>query len=436
MRYRRMRIVWAMIMCVAMLGSSVGAMAAELSDDQTATESSTDTGAAEESGLAADDTGIQTSENVVTAQEELADTTYVGLDQEQEPDGSSPLARAMSRVLTYEVAFANTDGTFDSVATYPDFDAAKAAMQERSAQETETLRQNSYVVRYNGKVVAMIRGMAAVTATAGGTLSLADMEAGVYPYITSRSTVHYYETESLSRIKVGISGITNYTSYENLLLIPMPFMEGYAEGTFAGTNVYVKDYYSVNSAGNLTHTITTLKDVKADTWYESGEGTTSATIVIDKAPSFMQSGVRYYSVDGCTFYNDMWLEDLAGTYYPYFKYLSYHSQSSYTAAELNTYLTQANLGSGSVMIGQGQAFKNAEDSYGINALMEIAFACLESGYGTSNYAVNRYNLFGINAGDANPDDASYYTSVEACINDHAGRILKQGYFDALGGQPL
>jgi len=102
----------------------------------------------------------------------------------------------------------------------------------------------------------------------------------------------------------------------------------------------------------------------------------------------------------------------------------------YTATELNTVINSY-AGSSSVLRNRGAEFISAQNTYGVNALLELAFACLESAYGTSEFAVKRYNLFGINAGDADPNDASFYSSVSDCINYHAGTLLSRGYFDAL-----
>lgn len=81
---------------------------------------------------------------------------------------------------------------------------------------------------------------------------------------------------------------------------------------------------------------------------------------------------------------------------------------------------------GTKLHGLGSAFVKAEKEYGVNALYMMGLACLESGWGTSNYAVNRNNLYGWNAVDSNPDKASYFKSKEESTMYVASK-LKQNY---------
>lgn len=66
-----------------------------------------------------------------------------------------------------------------------------------------------------------------------------------------------------------------------------------------------------------------------------------------------------------------------------------------------------------------QALVDAENQYDLNALFILAHADVESAHGTSNYAVNRNNLFGFNAVDSNPDLASTYSSQAVSVHDYA-----------------
>ena len=63
---------------------------------------------------------------------------------------------------------------------------------------------------------------------------------------------------------------------------------------------------------------------------------------------------------------------------------------------------------GTKLAGLGQAFVDAEKTYGVNALYMMGLAAEESGYGTSNYAVKRNNLYGWGAVDSNPDLAKHF----------------------------
>lgn len=66
-----------------------------------------------------------------------------------------------------------------------------------------------------------------------------------------------------------------------------------------------------------------------------------------------------------------------------------------------------------------QALVDAENAFDLNALFILAHADVESAHGTSNYAVNRNNLFGFNAVDSNPDLASSYSSQAVSVHDYA-----------------
>ena len=55
--------------------------------------------------------------------------------------------------------------------------------------------------------------------------------------------------------------------------------------------------------------------------------------------------------------------------------------------------------------GHGQIFIKASKKSGLDPLYIFAHAVVESGWGTSHYAINRNNYFGINAVDHNPDNA-------------------------------
>lgn len=73
-----------------------------------------------------------------------------------------------------------------------------------------------------------------------------------------------------------------------------------------------------------------------------------------------------------------------------------------------------------------QAFVNAENEFGINSLFMLAHAAVESAWGTSYYSKTRNNLFGFNAYDSNPDQASSYASQAASIRFYAN-FLKNHY---------
>lgn len=68
-----------------------------------------------------------------------------------------------------------------------------------------------------------------------------------------------------------------------------------------------------------------------------------------------------------------------------------------------------------------------EDQYGINAFFTLGVAITETGWGRSNFAKERNNLFGICAYDSNVNAASHFVSKAACI-EYWGSLIHDEYF--------
>lgn len=94
------------------------------------------------------------------------------------------------------------------------------------------------------------------------------------------------------------------------------------------------------------------------------------------------------------------------------------TKSNLTENDYNELLKNTNLKN------IGSALVKAENEYNINGLYLMGLCCLESAYGTSNFAVNRNNLVGWNANDENPNNASYFNSFEDCILKVAAKLKK------------
>lgn len=209
----------------------------------------------------------------------------------------------------------------------------------------------------------------------------------------------------------------------------------------------VNTYYSLEN-GNIKHSYTYLTS-------------NVQSLVLGKAPSFMNSSNRYYSFDGNYFYTDItkMLDDYRlgdqvysnalnsdTPFYAYYLYLSTHSKTGYTADDFNqiiaskgytrnkeytkTYVIQNPDGTYSftnedrtnmsLMFGMGQSFINASNTYGVNGLMMFGTALNESGKGTSLIAFYKNNLFGLGAADSCPVScARSYASANDSIVDFA-----------------
>ena len=99
--------------------------------------------------------------------------------------------------------------------------------------------------------------------------------------------------------------------------------------------------------------------------------------------------------------------------------------SNLKAEDYDKMLEETNL------YGIGIALEQAEKEHNVNGLYLMGLACLESGYGTSNYAINRNNLVGWNAVNSNPNKASYFESKEQCIL-YVAEKLKTNYLTENG----
>ena len=199
--------------------------------------------------------------------------------------------------------------------------------------------------------------------------------------------------------------------------------------------------------------VVNLSQVKAVSCYEVKDGKLLHHIVQDMttpgyatslnngpAPSYLEPGTVYYSYDGHYFYTDygVMVQDYRAdqrtnsvnpqeAYYNYFQYLPMRSKSAYTAEELNKALDTI-VKPDSKMKSIGEALVKNQNTYGVQGLLMAGIAANESNWGKSSISQKKNNLFGLNATDAAPgENASQYSSVEACIKDFAKGWISEGY---------
>ena len=214
-------------------------------------------------------------------------------------------------------------------------------------------------------------------------------------------------------------------------LVSPSYVEVLNKGTYYASN------YEVNSKGLLYHYIST--NVKAT---GNSSGQSANYNYVGQAPSYLKRGIEYYSYDGHYFYTnyDTMVNDYKknrrtysvnpnNPYYNYFQYLPLRIKTNYTGDQLNNYLK--NKGASSKLCNTGNIFIKYQNKYGVNALMSIAFAIQESGWGKSTIAMNKNNLFGLNAIDSNPGgNADSFNSVENCIMNFASSWMSKRYLNA------
>ena len=75
-------------------------------------------------------------------------------------------------------------------------------------------------------------------------------------------------------------------------------------------------------------------------------------------------------------------------------------------------------------------FLNYQNQYGVNAMLAIGVAANESTWGTSDIAVTKNNLFGLNAVDTSPgQSANTYESVDSCIKTFMETYMSKKYLN-------
>lgn len=115
-----------------------------------------------------------------------------------------------------------------------------------------------------------------------------------------------------------------------------------------------------------------------------------------------------------------------------YQFIDLRTKSKVKASQIDKYIASyvSSTGKKSVLTGKGQAFIDAGNKYGVNALFLAAHAIHESAYGTSNISLGKYNLFGFGAYDATPFIAAYrFKNVDQNI-EYIAQELKASYLNA------
>ncbi|MCI6696396.1 MAG: glucosaminidase domain-containing protein [Erysipelotrichaceae bacterium] len=342
----------------------------------------------------------------------------------------------------YEVAYINDDGSFSTESCYSDFASAKNRMKELGG-DVVVRHDSSYSYT---KIIAMNSGIAYSYPRDGATLNIYQdvNNHSIYykqTYVARHFELNYLDTERYlgdgrGMIETNINGFHGFTDLEYVDLVPSKFIRNGIAITLGGNNPYTNEetftfvpkqnYYERRTSGNYSEIVYHIYRGFPANGYEP----VSEAIVIGPAPSDMNEGVKYYSYDGVNFYSDSDFKNKSFTYYNYYQFLPLRSKTNISADIFNSYISKYD---NSVMRDTGQTFIDAQNKYGINALLLFAMAAHESANGTSGYATKRNNLFGWNAVDANPNQATSFSSVAVCVNQQAGVNLR-GFVDVTDGR--
>lgn len=342
----------------------------------------------------------------------------------------------------YEVAYINDDGSFSTESCYSDFASAKNRMKELG-DDVVVRHDSSYSYT---KIIAMNSGIAYSYPRDRATLNIYQdvNNHSIYykqTYVARHFELNYLDTERYlgdgrGMIETNINGFHGFTDLEYVDLVPSKFIRNGIAITLGGNNPYTNEgtftfvpkqnYYEKRTSGNYSEIVYHIYRGFPANGYEP----VSEAIVIGPAPSDMNEGVKYYSYDGVNFYSDSDFKNKSFTYYNYYQFLPLRSKTNISAGIFNSYISKYD---NSVMRGTGQTFIDAQNKYGINALLLFAMAAHESANGTSGYATKRNNLFGWNAVDADPNQATSFSSVAVCVNQQAGVNLR-GFVDVTDGR--
>lgn len=329
----------------------------------------------------------------------------------------------------YEIALAYDDGSYYFVGSANSYEEAIKIL------ETTPLPMDEgsiipVIINRNGQVVYSTNAMAYILNTSNATVNIYTTSAlnNAFTYVNQAyvSDIPLIETTS-NAAKVQVSGYTGWIrsnldneSLSDIRIVPM--------------NQVKNPSYYISEGGILYHYISS--DLTGGGGYK---------IAIGAAPSYLSENTRYFSYDGNYFYNGSNIEsglnavvnDLKcgnnnnavnknNPFYLYYQYLPMRTKTVYTATQLDNYIN-AKTQSNSKLRGIGQALKDAEEKYGVNALIILGVAINESGWGTSTIAQQKNNLFGIKAYDSNTGAADVFATPGDSVIEFAKNYMSKGY---------
>ncbi|MEG0361575.1 MAG: dockerin type I domain-containing protein [Longicatena sp.] len=379
--------------------------------------------------------GVEESSDTTQEPDSYADKTglYMAVDKEGNVKYIKPEVKDISDELkvpeetdkktTFDLKRQIGDGEPITIHSYDSFEEANAAMNRQAR-----FRGVGALGVYTGDQLRSIQNGVVNFATKSDVTNYTSVDGTAgYLYGPSGADGAYLGTnQDGTKIKFKISGVVGWVNIKEEKVKIM----NYDSAEVASVNFYkVED-------GRIYHYITSNI---SSTYYAS-------TVDVGPAQSYMKEKDIYYSYDGHYFYTSyaqMISDYKANTevypnsinpqtpYYNYYQYLSHRTKTNFTASDMNTRITNVVQSEASALKNQGSNFVKSQDTYGANAALMFGLSINESGWGQSNYALNRNNIFGHAAFDSNPDNATMYPSVAESIRQHAQTYISGGYLDPL-----
>ncbi len=337
---------------------------------------------------------------------------------------------------TYEVAGFHADGVIDPVACYGTYEEAKQFMTENGADDLAIMTKVNGATRIVDANVALLDLSVSPQAITYFYRD-ANLSSDTYTYMDTGSLYGGVDGYLLQTVinsngvwvgKVLTGGCSAWISYENYEIVPITWIK--SSSSYTVTNESIRHNYVA----------------KIQEEYYKSAGST-----IGPKPDMLDVGT-YYSFDGHYFYKDLttMIKDYrsdtransvnnSNPYYNYYMFLSTHTKTSYSSANIDEYIRDnmgikqdvygnASNGSNSRLYGKGVFYYYAQEKYGVNAILSLSLSRNETGNGRSNLAINKNNGFGLNAVDSNPYyAANQYASYASSILGFASKWVTYGY---------
>lgn len=342
------------------------------------------------------------------------------------------LARFHSSPAHYKLVVYQEDGEADTIQYYTSFKTAKREMMKLIEQG----KFNPAVLDEQEQIMAIRYGIVNFrTKTCGENISYVNAHNQKNGYTNGcyGADGAYLETDDKGeKVKFKQSGAVGWVKRSDIEIY----------NYFDQTKVKSVNHYTIEDGAIIHNGTTDLSKNEYPTVISLGK---TKTAFKDQ---------RLYSYDGHYFYSaySQMIDDYRNDTYEnsvnnkephfnYYQYLSHRAKTSYVSKDINAYITNI-LGfvakpSGypcakqeSQLYDEGYSFIDAQNTYGVNALMMLSLAINESGFGKSQIAIEKNNLFGHAAYDHAPDaSANGYKDVAAGIATHASLFLNQGYLN-------
>mgnify|MGYP000457563926 CR=1 FL=1 len=315
--------------------------------------------------------------------------------------------------------------------------ATSAGTDETNNNSFVGFDENGNLIQYDPKELEE-----ELASSMASTVMLAEETKDVtYGVVNFRTKASANEITTYTNCTNGEKGYINgYTmsdgAYLGMVNGKVNFKAAGVTGLVDASEVQIVDYANANTiscyktnGGSLYHYVANLISQYSNYY--------SKTYVGNK-PASLSDNATYYSYDGHYFYADFktMIRDYKNgvytnavnsnaPYYNYFQYLPARTKTSITAAQFDQY-TSSQVSSGK-LLNAGASLVSNQNKYGVNALMMYSNAVIESGWGQSQIAMDKNNLFGHGAADNNPYyGANGYSSVDDCISVDEASIIDVG----------